>query len=91
MLLPGGRGLCPTGIRTFIEALERVVRINGISRNRPGLLQSWQHSTPAHRIEFLQRVLADPTIEPRFQRRVYLVKWTVVLVLGGLLYLILRT
>jgi Zn-dependent protease with chaperone function len=81
VLLPGGRGLCPTGIRTFIEALEKVVHINGISRNRPGLLQSWQHSSPARRIEFLQRVLADPALEPRFQRTVRLIKWAVVLAL----------
>jgi Zn-dependent protease with chaperone function len=91
VLLPGGRGLCPTGIRTFIEALEKVALINGISRNRPGLLQSWQHSTIARRVEFLQHILADPALESRFQRRVFLVKWAVVLVLGGLLYVILNT
>jgi Zn-dependent protease with chaperone function len=85
VLLPRGQGLCPTGIRTFIEALEKVVRLNGISRNRPGLLQSWQHSTPASRIEFLQRILADPALEPRFQSTVGRVKWTVVLVLAAIL------
>jgi len=78
-LAPRGRGLCATGIATFIEALEKVARLNGISRNRPGWLQSWQHSTIAHRVEFLQRVLKDPSIEPRFQRTVRLVKWSVVL------------
>src|SRR5262249_23051315 len=41
-----GKGeLCPTGIRTFIAALEDVARLNGINRDRPGFLQSWQHST----------------------------------------------
>ncbi len=74
-LVPGGRGLCPTGIRTFIEALEKVARLNGISRDRPGWLQSWQHSTIARRVEFLQGVLAEPGLERRFQRRVALVKW----------------
>jgi STE24 endopeptidase len=70
-----GRGLCPTGIRTFIDALEKVARLNGISRDNPGWLSSWQHSTIARRVEFLQGVLADRSLEPRFQRRVALVKW----------------
>ena len=48
-LVPRGRGLCPTGIRTFIDALEKVAFLNGISRDRPGWLQSWQHSTIARR------------------------------------------
>ncbi|MGE3805761.1 MAG: M48 family metallopeptidase [Gemmataceae bacterium] len=74
-LSPHGLGLCPTGIRIFIDALEKVARINGISRSRPGWLQSWQHSTIARRVEFLQEVLIDPTKEPRFQRTVFLVKW----------------
>src|SRR5262249_11847051 len=39
-----GTNLCPTGIRTFVEALEKVARINSISRDRPGWLSSWQHS-----------------------------------------------
>jgi len=74
-LAPRGRGLCPTGIGTFIEALEKVARLNGISRDKPGLLGSWLHSTIALRVEFLQDVRRDPTVERRFQRRVALVKW----------------
>jgi STE24 endopeptidase len=84
-LAPRGRGLCATGIATFIDALEKVARLNGISRHRPGWLQSWQHSTIAHRVEFLQRVRKDPLIEPRFQRTVRFVKWAVVLVLAAVL------
>jgi STE24 endopeptidase len=81
-LAPGGSGLCPTGIRTFIRALEKVADVNGISRDRPGLLQSWQHSTIARRVAFLQQMLADPSIEPVFQRRVAFVKWALFIVLG---------
>src|SRR5207253_2445656 len=44
-LPPKGRGLCPTGILTFISALEKVADLNGISRDKPGWLQSWRHST----------------------------------------------
>jgi Zn-dependent protease with chaperone function len=80
-LSPGGRGLCPTGIHTFINALEKVADLNGISRDRPGWLQSWQHSTIARRVEFLQRVVEDPAVERRFQRVVWLVKWAFFLVL----------
>lgn len=73
-LIPSGRGLCPTGIRIFISALEKVASLNGISRDRPGWLQSWQHSTIARRVEFLDRLISDRSLEARFQRRVGLVK-----------------
>ncbi len=86
-LLPDGRGLCPTGIRTFVQALEKVAQLNGISRKRPGWLQSWQHATIAHRVDFLQKMLDDPTLEPRFQRTVSRVKWG--LLLGVLSVLLL--
>jgi STE24 endopeptidase len=87
LLAADGRSLCPTGIRTFVNALEKVAYLNGIHRDRPGWLQSWQHSTIARRVEFLQRMLADPSVERRFQRRVYLVKW--VLLTSLLLVLLL--
>src|SRR5262249_42357215 len=87
-ILPAGRGLCPTGIRTFINALEKVASLNGISRERPGWLQSWQHSTIARRVEFLQCVLIDPSLEARFQRTVMLVKWALFLSLGALLLIL---
>jgi STE24 endopeptidase len=90
-LVPGGRGLCLTGIRTFIGALEKVALVNGISRDRPGFLQSWQHSTIARRVEFLQDMLLDPTLEARFQRRVHLVKWGLFAALGGILLLVFTT
>jgi Zn-dependent protease with chaperone function len=74
-----GSGLCPTGIRTFIDALEKVARLNGIPREKPGLLSSWLHSTIARRVGFLQGVLADRGQERHFQRRVALVKWALFL------------
>jgi Zn-dependent protease with chaperone function len=77
----GGKGICPTGIQTFINALEKVARLNGISRSRPGWLHSWQHWTIARRVDFLESVRSQPLEERRFQRRVGLVK---VAVLAGL-------
>lgn len=85
VLVPGGRGLCGTGIRTFIQSLEKVASLNGISRSKPGWLQSWQHSTIAKRVDFLQQVLVDPDLERRFQRRVGLVKWGLLLGLSAIL------
>jgi Zn-dependent protease with chaperone function len=87
-LTPRGKGLCATGIGTFIDALEKVARLNGISRNRPGVLQSWQHSTIARRVDFLQRLRNDPSIEPRFQRTVSIVKWAVVVLLAAVLLIL---
>jgi Zn-dependent protease with chaperone function len=83
-----GRALCPTGIRTFIRALEKVAAVNGISRDRPGFLQSWQHSTIARRVEFLHRLLLDPAAEAVFQRRVAVVKWGLLVLLAGTLALL---
>src|SRR5262249_22312344 len=73
-LLPDARGLCPTGIQTFIQALDKVAYLNGISRSKPGWLRSWQHWTIDHRIQFLREVLRDPRIEAHFQQRVTQVK-----------------
>jgi STE24 endopeptidase len=90
-LVARGQGLCPTGISTFIDALEKVAHLNGIHRDRPGWLQSWQHSTIARRVDFLQRVLEDPGVERRFQRRVALVKWSLLIGLTTALFLIGKT
>jgi STE24 endopeptidase len=68
--------LCATGIRVFINALERVADLNGIRREKP----SWRHSSIARRVAFLEQVLANPAAERRFQRR-----------LGGLKCVLLAT
>jgi STE24 endopeptidase len=90
-LSPKGGGLCSTGILIFIEALEKVAHLNGISRDRPGWLQSWQHSTIACRVAFLRRLLEDPSLARRFQRRVSLIKWGLFLVVGAILALVIGT
>jgi STE24 endopeptidase len=82
---PEATGLCPTGIRIFINALEKVGYLNGISRDRPGWLQSWQHSTIARRVDFLLGVIRDPAAAPRFQRDVAVVKWALLVSLAVLL------
>jgi Zn-dependent protease with chaperone function len=79
-------GCRTASFEVFINALEKVALLNGISRDRPGWLSSWQHSTIALRIEFLQRLSADPELEPRVQRTVRLVKWGMVLSLWGMVF-----
>jgi STE24 endopeptidase len=73
---------CPV----FIDALEKVARLNGISRDRPGWLSSWQHSTIARRIDFIRQFNADPAVGKRFQRRVGLIKWGMAFSLGLFLW-----
>jgi STE24 endopeptidase len=75
VLAERGKALCTTGIQTFVRALEKVAHVNGISRDQPGFLQSWQHSTIARRVAFLRSVLVDRRAEAMFQRRLALGKW----------------
>ena len=86
---PAEGPLCPTGIRLFTRALDRVALLNGIDRERPGFFQSWQHSTISRRVQFLLRLLLDPSVEPAFQRRLAALKWGLVLGLLVVLSLLL--
>jgi Zn-dependent protease with chaperone function len=94
------RGLCPTGIRTFIRALERVELVNDVplfewNRHSPTIwgairgllkwLRSWLHSTMASRIAFLQGLIGDPRKERRFQVRITLLRWGLLAVLAAAL------
>jgi STE24 endopeptidase len=74
-----GRGLCTTGIETFISALEKVALLNGICRERPGWLASWQHSTIAKRVRFLERLSTDPRVENRLHLSVRLIQLGILL------------
>jgi Zn-dependent protease with chaperone function len=75
--------------QAFIAALEKVANLNGIHRERPGWLSSWQHSTIARRIAFLEKMHADPTLETHFQRRLGWIKWGVVFGLAAVVVAIL--
>ncbi|MBI3408405.1 MAG: M48 family metalloprotease [Planctomycetes bacterium] len=69
---------------SFISALEKVAVLNGIPRERPGWLSSWQHGTIAQRVAFLERMQAEPELESRFQRRLGVFKWGLAAGLLGL-------
>jgi STE24 endopeptidase len=55
----------------FASALDKVADLNGISKDNPGLLSSWQHSTIGRRIAFVRSVEANPALETAFQRRLH--------------------
>lgn len=93
-------GLCPTGIRTFARALERVDYVNngvavaevpvrrsvgGLVRGVLNWLRAWQHSTMPRRVAFLLSLIGDPARERRFQRGVKVLRWGLVLVLAAAL------
>ena len=74
-------GCRSSGPQTFIDALEKVAYLNGIPRDKPGWLWSWQHGTIGQRVSFLEALKRDPAVEPRFQRRLLVLKWSVVLLM----------
>ncbi|MFO0799827.1 MAG: M48 family metallopeptidase [Gemmataceae bacterium] len=77
----GGAGLCPTGIRTFVRALERVDLLGGsddpapdrpaarLLRGAVGWLRAWQHGPVKRRVAFLLTLVDDPRRERGFRRR----------------------
>lgn len=48
-------------------------------------LGTWQHSTIDNRTRFLRDLAANPGLEPRFQRRITIWRWGIVLILLGVL------
>ena len=81
-------GCHTVSVPVFVEALEKVARLNGISRDHPGWLQSWQHSTIALRVVVLETMHADPAIAPLFQRRIRLVNGSLAVGLAVLLLML---
>jgi Zn-dependent protease with chaperone function len=83
-LVPRGRGLCRTGARALVRALDRVAELNGMDgrggraagRGLAGRvwswLRAWQHGPVTDRIEFLLRLSEDPSLGDRVDRRVRL-------------------
>jgi STE24 endopeptidase len=81
----GGRGLCTTGIMTFMFALDDVARLNGMSRSRPGWLSAWQHGSIAKRVAFLDEVRLDRSRERQFQRYLWRLKFGLLVAMAILL------
>lgn len=95
----GGHHLCPTGIRTFARALERVGDLNGAAlssappRRSLGEVvraawewgRAWLHAPLPRRIANIRALIDRPDLEPRFQRRVFLFKCVLMLSLAAAL------
>jgi STE24 endopeptidase len=93
------RGLCPTGIRSFVRALEQVGYINGhaneerrqrslgsVVRGVFAWLKAWQHSTMPRRVDFLLSLIGNPAKERRFQRSLSVLRWGLIVALVLALY-----
>jgi STE24 endopeptidase len=92
--------LCPTGIRTFIGALQRVNMANGNSgfdddraqtlRTIIGgffeWMRSWLHSTMSRRITFLRTLIGNPQNEQLFQLHMRMLRWGLILGLVATLF-----
>lgn len=91
----GGDWIAPQGIDAMVRALDRVADLSG--QDAPGttrprgsfpqrmlaLFRSWQHGSIQERIRYLLEVLERPELERQFQRRVYLLKWAIIVGLVG--------
>jgi Zn-dependent protease with chaperone function len=58
-------------------------KLGWIFRLLTGWLHTWQHSTIAKRIAFLEQIAKHPEIELRFQARLWALKWLIMLGLIG--------
>ncbi|MFO0935063.1 MAG: M48 family metallopeptidase [Gemmataceae bacterium] len=88
--------LCPTGLRTFSNALDRV---GGAEGTRPrglaklwAMIRSWQHGPTGDRIDYLMGLIERPELERQFQRRVFALRLFIALSLititAGLIWLV---
>jgi Zn-dependent protease with chaperone function len=95
---PGGNCLCPTGIRTFARALDRVYDLSvpigradapnplgAALRSAWAWLRHWQHAPIPHRIAYLLSLIGRPAAEPRFQRRLFAFKCALMFALAAAL------
>ena len=83
-IFPQGKwSLCPTGLRTMADALERVQLLNGYGVDHPqGIVRriyswfkSWVHGTIPTRIAYLLSLIDHPERERRLQWSVRFLRW----------------
>lgn len=87
----GAKCLCPTGVRTFARALERVndphetgasgSRLGRVWRGFMEWVKHWSHGTIPKRVEYVLGLIERPAEERRFQRRAFAFKCVLVLCL----------
>jgi STE24 endopeptidase len=93
----GGKGLCPTGVKTFARALQRVHDLNGGGDLNPprtlremlraawAWIRHWQHAPVPRRVAYLLTLIDRPSLERRFQRGVFVFKCVLMLSLAAAL------
>ena len=74
----------------MVRALRRVADLNGMDADDPrprtrlrAVLRAWQHGPIPDRVRFLRRLLDDPDLERRFQRRVFVLRCGLLAVLAA--------
>lgn len=91
VFVPRGRGLCPTGLRAMVRALEKVLVLNGwdagptrgnLVQRGIGWVRAWQHGPMTARIDYLLGLIDHPERADRHDRRAF---WFRVLLLVLLL------
>lgn len=69
----------PSGTATFVSALEKLARANGIDRRRRG----WQHASIVRRRAFLARAIRNPVFRRRFDRRLRIMAWLILAIVAS--------
>jgi STE24 endopeptidase len=93
---PGKFAVSAAGVNAMVNALRRVADLNGLDADdeRPmrsrlrSMLRAWQHGPIPDRVRFLRRLLDDPELEPRFQRRVFALRCGLLLALAAVFVLL---
>jgi Zn-dependent protease with chaperone function len=92
-LVDRGRGLCPTGVRAMVRALEKVMVLNGWEpevatagrrawwRRAGGWLKAWQHGPMSVRVNYLLTVADRPDLASAHDRKAFRVRLVLVVVL----------
>jgi STE24 endopeptidase len=86
-------GLCPTGIRTFANALDAVAGTDATEKKRwpqriLETIRAWQHGPAEDRIAYLKSLIDHPERERQFQKRFFAIKVVLVIFLIATTFLL---
>lgn len=93
VLVPRGRGLCPTGVRSMVRALDRVMVLNGwdgvpgrgnLFQRAMSWVRSWQHGPMAARSNYLLGLIDRPERADRHDRKAFWVRLVMAVALLGM-------